>query len=169
MTANNMGTGSNNSDSNTSSNNGTSSTNQTISNTTICVNAIDMTNNKTLLYCYTPPPIYQIGSDQSALIIAIIFIVVVMILVLYAVHHKFFDPYLEKVRKNLCKGTQPIERTVVTNQANEHQPLSNIKPSHVVFESAIQENNEYKTASPLNIRSVNAREDNRQINDIEAH
>jgi hypothetical protein len=91
-----------------------------------------MNTNETLVYCYTPVPVYKIGSDQSALIIAIIFICVVLIVTLYAVNHKFFDPYLEKTRNNLCKGTSAVEPHVSEAAAFESQPLSNSKSSHVV-------------------------------------
>jgi hypothetical protein len=124
-----------------------------------------MTNNKTVLYCYTPVPAYKIGSDQSALIIAIIFICVVLLLTLYAVHHKFFDPYLEKARNNLCKGASSIEPSVVDNSAHESQPLSNSKPSHVVVNPSVQINDDYITASAVKAKSVHVKVENRHGED----
>jgi len=76
--------------------------------------------NESMVYCYTPIPVYKIGSDQSALIIAIIFICVVLIVTLYAVHHKFFDPYLEKARNNLCKGASAVEPQIAEASAIEN-------------------------------------------------
>jgi len=54
------------------------------------------------------------------LIIAIIFICVVLIVTLYAVHHKFFDPYLEKARNNLCKGASAVEPQIAEASAIEN-------------------------------------------------
>ena len=68
-----------------------------------------MTDNKNIVYCYTPKPVANVGSNQEALIIAIIFICVVLLLTLYAVHHKFFDVYIEKARVNLCNGKTSAE------------------------------------------------------------
>ena len=110
--------------------------------------------NENITHCYKQLPVYQIGSDQSALIIAIIFICVVLIVTLYAVHHKFFDPYLEKARNNLCKGASAVEPAVADASAIESQPLSAKKPSHVVVNPvSAGKNDDYGTHT---VKSKNA-------------
>ncbi len=88
-----------------------------------------------------------------------------LIVTLYAVHHKFFDPYLEKARNNLCKGASSVEPTVVDHSAHESQPLSNTKPSHVVVNPAAQKNDDYATASVVKAKSAHVKAESRHGED----
>ena len=67
----------------------------------------------------------------------------VLIVTLYAVHHKFFDPYIEKAQQNLCKGASSVEPAAGDASAMESMPLSAQKPSHVVVDP--KHNEDYGT------------------------
>ena len=71
------------------------------------------------------------------MIIAIIFICVVLIVTMYAVHHKFFDPYIERVGAKLgCANKEKSESNHTARQetsagvegaAKNHNPINEEK------------------------------------------